>query len=111
LVRAGKADDAMARALIAKQNPVIEEVRAQDRASSFASGEQEGFARGQQQGLARGQAHALAEAILDVLQVRGVVPALAERARILGEQDPDRLRLWLQRAVTCTTVAELLTDA
>jgi Uma2 family endonuclease len=127
LIRAGKADDAMARALIAKQNPVIEEVRAQDRASSFASGEQDGFARGQQegfasgkqegfaegqqQGLARGRAEAMGEAILDILHVRGVVPELAERIRILGEQDPDRLRRWHLRAVTCTSVTELLAEA
>jgi hypothetical protein len=123
LIRAGKADDAMARALIAKRNPVIEEVRAQDRTSGeregfargqqqgFASGKQEGFASGQQQGLARGRVEALGEAILDILHVRGVVPEPAERACILGEQDPDRLRRWHLRAVTCGSVAELLTEA
>jgi Uma2 family endonuclease len=138
LIRTGKADDAMARALIVKRNPVIEEVRAQDRASSeqrgliqgrqqgLVEGQQQGFLEGQQQGLlegrqqgfleaqqglARGQTEVLANAILDILGVRGVALEPAERARMLSEPDPDRLRRWLLRAVTCTRPSELFAEA
>jgi hypothetical protein len=87
LIRAGKVDDTVARALIAKGNPVIERVRARDR----AKGEQQGFARG------------LRELILDVLQARGVRLRPAERKRILGEQDLEQLQRWRRRVATCKT--------
>jgi Uma2 family endonuclease len=123
LIRAGKADDAMARALLIKKNPVIEEARAQDRASSFIEGRQQGFLEGREQGVlegreqgvlagfARGQADMLTNTVVAILRVRGVALELADRARILSEQDPDRLRFWCLRAVTCTRTSELFAEA
>lgn len=90
LVHAAKADDSMARALIAKRNPVIEAVRAQDRAEGKAKGK--------------------AEALVDVLALRNLSVDDAVRARILGEQDLARLQRWLSRAMTCATVAELFAE-
>ena len=90
LVDAGKADDAMSRALVVKRNPVIEAVRAQDRATGRATGK--------------------AESVLDVLALRKVPVDGAARARILGEQDVARLERWLKRALSCATVAELFAE-
>jgi len=83
LVHAAKADDGMARALIAKRNPVI--------VAAVAEAE------------ARGRAHA----ILMVLSRRGLEPADDERARILAERDLGTLDRWLANAVTCASVSQL----
>jgi hypothetical protein len=102
LVHAAKTDDAVARALIAKHNPVIEAVRAQDRA--------DGNAQGKAEGNAQGRAEGKAEALLDVLALRDLAVDAPTRERILGERDPARLRRWLARALTCTTVVELFRE-
>ena len=94
LVHAAKADDAIARALLAKRNPVIEAARAHDRAAA----EQKGIARGQ------------AESLIAVLDARRVALGSADRARILGERDPAILARWIMRAATCTEVAELFIE-
>ncbi|HEX3482727.1 MAG TPA: Uma2 family endonuclease [Kofleriaceae bacterium] len=106
LVHAAKADDSMARALIAKRNPVIEAVRAQDR----AEGKAKGLAEGKAKGLAEGKAKGKAEALVDVLALRNLPVDDAARSRILGEQDLARLQRWLSRAMTCATVAELFAE-
>jgi Uma2 family endonuclease len=98
LVRAGKADDAVARALIDNGNPVIAEVRAQER----AAGRQEGLSEGQRQGQR--------DAILQVLEARGIELSPHARARILGERDPERLRGWLGCAARCSSAAELFAE-
>lgn len=98
LVRAAKADNAMARALVAKNNPVIVQNRAEGHAEGYAAGKLEGELKGR------------AESLLDLLAARGIAPLSAERARILGEQDPTRLSRWLLRATTCVTVAEMFAD-
>ena len=88
LLHAAKTDDAMACALIAKHNPAIEAVKSE----------------ALQLGLARGRA----EAVVELLALRGIAIDAADRARILGESDPVQLARWLARATTCTTAAELL---
>jgi hypothetical protein len=95
LVRAAKADDAMASALLAKHNPVLEATRAQDRVTARAEGLAEGTVRGK------------ADALLVVLAARGLPPDLVARARILDERDPERLDRWIARATTCTSLAEV----
>ncbi len=103
LVSAAKADDAVARALIAKRNPVIKAVRSQ--------GRRRGLAEGKRQGLAEGKRRGLAEALLAMLSSRGIGLKAADRARIFGEQDPARLQRWIARAATCSGVAELFGNA
>ena len=100
---AARADDEIARALVARHNPVIEAVRAEDRAAAKAEGVQEGFLRGKTEGKA--------EAVLVVLATRKVAVGDAERGRILSEQDPAQLDRWLAEATTCEKVAELFTTA
>src|SRR5215470_13953357 len=86
LVRSARTDDAVARALVAKRNAVIEAIRAEDRAEGKAEGR--------------------AQAIVDILSARGVPVSPVERNRILGERDPARLGRWIARAVGCASVAE-----
>jgi putative restriction endonuclease len=90
LVHAAKADDAMARALLAKRNPVLEATRAGDRLTARAEGK--------------------ASALLVVLATRGMSPDPVVRARILEERDPDRLDRWIARATTCTSLAEVFAE-
>jgi Uma2 family endonuclease len=88
LLSAANPDDDVARALLAKHNPVIE-------ATIETTIEQT---------LVRGHA----EAVIAVLVARGVALSGEHRARILAERAPARLAAWLARVATCVSVAELL---
>jgi Uma2 family endonuclease len=92
LVHSAKADDAVARALVARHNPVIEAVRAEGKA----------------EGIAEGKAEGIATAILAMLAARGVSLDRAARDQILGERDVARLERWVARATTCASADELL---
>jgi Uma2 family endonuclease len=94
MIHAAKADDAVAHALVARHNPVIEAVRAEDRAVSKAEGKIEGKV----------------EALIAFLTARDIELDSATRGRILGERDPQRLDRWIVRAAISTTIAEVLTD-
>jgi Uma2 family endonuclease len=125
MLHAARADDALAHALVARRNPVIEAVRAEDRAAGKAEGVQEGFQEGflrgkaeaVQEGFLRGKAEGVqegflrgkAEAVLAVLAARNAAVGEAQRVRILGERDPAQLDRWLAEAATCAEVAELFT--
>lgn len=86
LLEVTRSDDAVAAALLAKHNPVLEAFGAERRAEGMA------------------------EAILAVLDARGLEVAEPERAWIAGERDPGRLARWAARAATCASAAELLAD-
>ena len=87
MVHAAKAADAVAHALVARHNPVIEAVRAEDRAAGEIEGKIEGpFA---------------------ILAARDLDPDRA-RERILRECEPQRLDRWIARAATAATLAEVL---
>jgi hypothetical protein len=103
LVEAMNADDAIARALLAKHNPVLVAELSRTRAEGRAAGQAEGQAEGQMEGQAAGRA----AAILLVLAQRDLHPSRDERERILAERDLDQLDRWLTRALTCGNVAEL----
>jgi hypothetical protein len=104
LQHAGNTDDAVARALLAKRAPAIVAAWATDRAEGVAQGKAEGIAQGKAEGIAQGRA----EAVLAMLVARGLVPRDEERVRILAERDLATLDVWLVRAATCATAAELL---
>jgi Uma2 family endonuclease len=103
MLHADRADDEIARALVVRHNPVIEAVRAEDRAAAKAEAKAEGKAERDQEGFLRGKA----EAVFVVLAARRVAVGDAERVRILSEQDPAQLDRWLAKAAICTRVAEL----
>ncbi|WP_017537475.1 hypothetical protein [Nocardiopsis halophila] len=64
--------------------------------------------QGLEQGLEQGIAKGKAESLLRVLAALGLAVSEAERERISACTDPDQLDSWLDRAVTATSVAELL---
>ncbi|HEX4419907.1 MAG TPA: Uma2 family endonuclease [Kofleriaceae bacterium] len=94
MIHAAKADDAIARALLAKGNPVFVQKLAEGRA----------------EGVAEGRAEGLAEAVIMVLTARDLALDEAIRQRILDEHDAPRLERWIVRAMSCATVAELFTE-
>ena len=99
LVHAAKADNAVARALLAKRNPVLVAALAEVEAKARIEGE----AKGRIEGEAKGRT----QAILLLLTQRGLDPTVEQRDRIVGERDLAQLDHWLARAVSCATVAEL----
>ena len=124
LVDVTVADEAIARALRLKRHPEFLRERAEGleegRATGRAEGLEEGLATGRAEGLevgrATGRAEGLevglvtgrAQAVLLLLEARGLAPSPAERERILVERDRGRLERWLLGAASCATVAELL---
>jgi Uma2 family endonuclease len=100
LVHAAKADDAVARALLVKQNPVLEAALAARRA--------EGEAEGELRGMAEGKLRGMAEALIAVLSARGIALEPADTARILAEEDAEAVRRWLSSAASCSSVRDLL---
>jgi Uma2 family endonuclease len=80
LVRVGKADDAVARALLGKQNPIL-------RAA-----------------IDEGRLEATARAVVRVLERRQVALSAGDRQRILVSRDIEQLEQWLDRAATCDIV-------
>lgn len=96
LVFAGKANEAVARALLAKPTVVLQDALEARHAEGLAEGRAEGDARGR------------AAAIVAVLVARGLRPTPDEHARILAMRDDAVLDRWLRAVASCTSVAELL---
>jgi hypothetical protein len=57
-----------------------------------------------------GVAQGRAEALLQLLELRGLHPTEPERARILAERDLERLQQWAARALACSHSAQLFDD-
>ncbi|MGC9381572.1 hypothetical protein [Streptomyces sp. MH13] len=64
-------------------------------------------AEGRAEGREEGRVAGLAEAVLRLLERRGVVVSEGERARIVGCTDPDTLDVWLTRAIAVASAAEV----
>lgn len=67
----------------------------------------QGIAKGKAEGEAKGEAKGKAQAVLSVLEARGLAVSAAQRARVLDCVDLVRLEGWLRKAVTAETAAEL----
>lgn len=87
IAHAAKVDDAVAQALLAKRNPVLE--------AALAARHGEGRLEGKLESL-----HA-------VLAARQLLPNAEERSRLTTEATAANLDRWLARAATCRSVAEL----
>ena len=70
-------------------------------------GIQQGIERGIQQGVVQGMAEGEADAILRVLDARGLKVTAAQRKRIIGCTDLEQLQEWITRAVTAAKVADI----
>ena len=88
LVEAAKADDAMAAALLAKKNPVLEQAL---RAS-------------QAQGVLVGKT----ESLLAILSARGIPVTKKAEKKIRAAADEAQIDAWLRRAVTAASADEVL---
>jgi len=60
------------------------------------------------QGRAEGRAEEAAQAVLTVLQIRGLAVPDAARERILAQKDTERLERWLEKAVVADSVDAVL---
>jgi len=87
LLDAALADNAVAEALAAKGNPVIQRLKAE------------------------GKAEGIAESILQLLAARRVAVSPSQRQEILGCRDLDRLNRWLLRAAQAAAAAEVTSEA
>jgi predicted transposase YdaD len=74
-------------------------------------GIQQGIERGIQQGVVQGMAEGRvageADAILRVLDARGLKVSAVQRKRIIGCTDLEQLQEWITRAVTAAKVADI----
>jgi Uma2 family endonuclease len=131
LVKAAIVDDAIARALVVKNNPVIAAEKADSRRKGKAEGREEGLVEGRQEGLAEGRHEGLAEgrqeglaegrhegvldgvrrSLLQLLAARGIALDPTDRARILDERDLQRLERWFARAAQCASIADMFADS
>ena len=110
LIHEARTDDVVARALLAKRNPVILADRAKRRARGKAEGRAQGKIEGLAQGKAEGRARGKAEAILVLLIARRIAVNRAVRTRILAERDPGQLDRWIVRAARCRRATQLFSD-
>ncbi|MDP9122799.1 MAG: hypothetical protein M3O15_15750, partial [Acidobacteriota bacterium] len=107
LLDAAIADNAVVQALAAKGNPEILKVKAEGKAEGLTEGKAQGLIEGKAQGLTEGKAQGLAEAILRILEARGVAVSSAERQEILRCSDLEQLSRWLDRATVASSVEEV----
>jgi len=59
------------------------------------------------EGEAKGKTEGKAEAVLRLLDVRGLAPSQEQRQQVMSSTDPEQLDLWFDRAVTAGTAAEV----
>jgi len=74
---------------------------------SYLRGRSEGEAEGEARGKAEGKAEGKAQAVLDVLEARGLSPTEQQRQRVLGCTDLEQLNTWVRKAVTLVDIEEL----
>jgi hypothetical protein len=68
------------------------------------------FTKGKLEGKAEGKLEGKAEAVLTILQTRGLVPSDAQRERILTCHDLEAIKAWIARAVTTASVDTLFDE-
>ena len=62
------------------------------------------------EGIAEGEAKGKAEAVLRLLDARGLAPSPEQRQRVSSTTDPAQLDRWFDRAIAASTAAEVFTD-
>lgn len=100
LVEALKSDDAVAAALLAKKNAVIEEALRQS--------ESRGHAHGALAGREEGKLEGKLEALFAILAVRGVEVKKKAEKRLRAETNEAQIDAWMRRALSVSSVEELL---
>ncbi|GAA4063394.1 hypothetical protein [Nonomuraea soli] len=90
------------------QIPAYSDMAKEQRGIGRTEGREEGRAEGRAEGKAEGRAEGKVEALLITLGARGLTVSPEQRARIEGCTDLAELDLWIRRALTCPTTAEVL---
>jgi len=62
------------------------------------------------EGEARGEARGKAEAVLKLLEARGLAATDEQRQQVTSSTNPAQLDLWFDRAITAGTAAEVFAD-
>jgi hypothetical protein len=73
-------------------------------------GERAGRLEGERAGKLEGQALMGAEAVLTILQTRGLLPTEVQRERLLACEDLDSIKAWIAKAVTAPSVDALFDE-
>jgi hypothetical protein len=68
------------------------------------------FMKGKLEGEREGQALMGAEAVLTVLQTRGLAPTEAQRERLLACENLDTIKAWIAKAVTAPSIDVLFDE-
>ncbi|MGH3209384.1 MAG: hypothetical protein ACRDNO_16650 [Trebonia sp.] len=61
-------------------------------------------------GIAEGEAKGKAEAVLRLLDIRGLAPSQEQRQRVAASTNPAQLDRWFDRAITASTAAEVFAE-
>ena len=73
----------------------------------YGRGRAEGLEEGRTDGLIDGRIEGERQALLEVLQARGLEVTEEQRARIADCADPDQLKAWVRGAVTAVATSDL----
>ena len=91
--------------------PGLEKFFSEAQRRNFERGRAEGEAKGRAEGEAKGRAEGEAAALLKIVTRRGLTLTAEQRRRIMGCTDVAMLERWLDRALSVSSVAELLAAA
>jgi predicted transposase YdaD len=87
---------------------------AKGKKKGLAEGRRAGLSEGRRAGLSEGrrlgQSEGLARAVLEVLALRSLKIPASRRKRVSSCRDEQRLRRWLERAITATSSAEIFDE-
>ena len=100
-------DDAVARALLVKGVPALQEALQAQAEKGLTEGKAEGLTEGKAEGLLEGQSRAKREAIAMILRERKLDLPPSAAARIEACRDGARLDEWLRRALTASSASSL----
>jgi flagellar biosynthesis/type III secretory pathway protein FliH len=70
----------------------------------------DGIAEGKAEGIAEGEARGKAEAVLRLLDARGLAPSREQRELVSASADSAQLDQWFDRAITASTAAEVFAE-
>jgi hypothetical protein len=94
------------------ETPAVRKLRlfleAQGRKKGQAEGEAKGEAKGRIEGEAKGRAEGRQDALLTLLQARGIPASQQDATRIRACSDAATLGRWIERAATASSVREVL---
>jgi len=110
LLDAAETDNGVARALLAKKNPVLEAAQKKHHEEGLEKGIEKGIEQGIEKGIERGILEGKVSAILALLDARGLPVTPALRRTISTCSDATLIDTWLKRVATATSAAEVVGD-